>query len=338
MRIFKYFSIFLILSAIGYYLYTERSPYIVMSGKTMGTYYNIKIKSNSQNNDLHSKVKQKLEQFNKEMSVFDPESEISKINNAKAQEWVELSPEMAQVMKDAHKIYRMSNGAFDPTVGKLVDLWGFGASIPKSIPTQEEINAVLKFTGFNKIKFSEDYSRLKKMHNDTYINLSAIAKGYGTDKIAALLEEEGYKDFVVEIGGEVVARGERDEKVKGWNIGVVKPAKGKEENSYIVTLKNSAVATSGDYRNYFYVDNKKYSHTISPKTGYPVEHNLASATVFYKNCMDADAIATAVMSMGENKALKFANDNNIAVIMFVRDGEDNMQTILSEKAKKLIGE
>lgn len=338
MRIFKYFSIFLILTAIGYYLFVEKSPYTVMSGQTMGTYYNIKLKSSGKDNDLHTKIKQRLEQINKEMSVFDPQSEISKINNAKAGEWVELSPEMAQVMKDAYQAYKLSNGAFDPTVGKLVDLWGFGAGTPKTVPTKEEINNVLKYTGFDKIKFADNYSRLKKTHDDTYINLSAIAKGYGTDKIAELLEAEGFRDFVVEIGGEVVARGQRDDEVKGWNIGVVKPSKGQEENSYIITLKNSAVATSGDYRNYFYVDNKKYSHTISPKTGYPVEHNLASATVFYNNCMDADAIATSIMSMGEKKALKFANDNKIAVIMFVRDGDENMQTILSEKAKKLVGE
>lgn len=338
MRVFKYFSIFLILSSVGYYLFIEHSPYIVMSGKTMGTYYNIKIRTDKENNILHGKVKQKLEDINSEMSVFDPQSEISKINDAPADVWIDLSPEMSDVMRDAYKIYKLSNGAFDPTVGRLVDLWGFGVSIPKTVPTKEEIATILKSTGFDKIKFADNYSRLKKTDKDTYINLSAIAKGYGTDQIAALLEAEGYKNFVVEIGGEVVARGTRDDYAKGWKIGVVKPSKSQEENSYVVTLKNSAVATSGDYQNYFYVDNKKYSHTISPKTGYPVEHNLASATVFYENCMDADAIATAIMSMGENKALKFANDNNLAVIMFIRDGEENIQTILSTKAKKIVGE
>lgn len=337
MRFIRNFSMLFIVLLVGWYLYAGQKTYQIISGQTMGTYYNIKIRSDSENNTLPSKIKQKLEDINREMSVFDSQSEISKINNAKAGEWIELSQPMAVVMKDAAKIWRLSGGAFDPTVGKLVDLWGFGAGTPKKMPTKEEIKAVLKYTGFEKIKFANNYSRLKKSYDDTYINLSAIAKGYGVDQIAKLLEDEGYTDFVVEIGGEVVARGKRSSEDKGWKVGVVKPTEA-EENAYIVNLQNLAVATSGDYRNYYYTGDKKYSHTISPKNGYPVEHNLASVTVFNKNCMEADAVATAVMSMGEKKALKFANDNQLAIIMFVRDKEDNLQTIISEKAKKIVGE
>lgn len=195
---------------------------------------------------------------------------------------------------------------------------------------------MLKYTGFDKLKFADGYSRVKKSNDNIYINLSAIAKGYGVDRIAKLLEDEGYTDFVVEIGGEVVARGSRSEEEKGWKIGVVKPAE-TPETAFVADLRNAAVATSGDYRNYYYKDGKKYSHTISPKSGYPVEHNLASVTVFDDNCMDADALATAAMSMGETKALKFAADNNLALVMFVREEDGSLKTLVSDKARKILG-
>lgn len=337
MRFLRWFSIFFIIGFIGWYFFSGANPYQTMSGQTMGTYYNIKVRASRENNMLHKKIKQKLEDINKSMSVFDPDSEISKINDAPAGQWIELSAGMAGLMKDAAKIWRISGGSFDPTVGKLVDLWGFGTHIPKSTPSAEEIKNVLKYTGFDKLKFADNYTRLQKKYTETYINLSAIAKGYGTDQVAKLLEEEGYKDYIVEIGGEVVARGNRSDEEKGWKVGVVEPNE-TGGTAYVVSLKNSAVATSGDYRNYYYKDGKKYSHTISPKTGYPVEYNLTSATVFNDSCMEADAVATAVMSMGESKALKFANDNNLSVIMFVKDRNDNMKTLVSNRAKKIIGE
>ena len=179
---------------------------------------------------------------------------------------------------------------------------------------------------------------LSKKNKEIQINLSAIAKGYAVDRISKMLENKGYNNFIVEIGGEVRVKGNRAKKEKGWNIGVARP----EENSvtsyeYVIKLKNMSVATSGDYRNYFYIDDKKYSHTIDPKTGYPVEHSLSSVTVFDEECTKADALATGIMSMGEKKGLSFANNYNIPVIMFVQT-EDGFRTILSNKAKKMIDE
>ena len=336
MRLFKYISIFIILCGLFFYFETRQDNYVVLSGKTMGTYYNIKIRTKIKHNMLNKKVQEELELINQQMSVFDNSSELSLINQNIQNEWQPLSPEMSEVMKKAYDVYLKSNGSFDPTVGKLVDLWGFGAGTPKNKPSEEEIKKVLAYTGFNKVKFKDNFTRLKKTQPDIYINLSAIAKGYGVQRIAEMLSEIGYKDFVVEIGGEVVARGRRDELTDGWNVAVSKPTAEGVETAFVVTLKNSAVATSGDYRNFFIIDNKRYSHTISPKTGYPSQHNIASATVFHKNCTLADAYATALMEMGENKALEFANQNGLSVILFIRDTNDNIKTLISNEAEKLI--
>lgn len=336
MRFLKYFSIFLIIAGIIFYLGMNTRKYQVMSGKTMGTYYNIKIKTPKENNLLHNTIKAELQRINEQMSVFDSTSEISLINRSESTGWIDMSPELSEVMKEAYAVYKESNGAFDPTVGKLIDLWGFGVTSTKSIPSEEEINEVMKYTGFDKIKFNHNFTQLKKLNPNVYINLSALAKGYGVDRIAGMLSKIGYKDYVVEIGGEVVTSGKRDEYTNGWNIGVSKPNDRNSENAFIVTLKDYAVATSGDYRNFFEYEGKRYSHTISPQNGYPVEHNLASATVFNKQCMVADAYATALMSMGEEKGLRFANRNKLAAILFVRDSNNNIVALVSNEAKKLL--
>lgn len=337
MRILRNFSILLISGGLIWFFYNSGTPYQTISGETMGTYYNIKIRTPKENNMLPQKIKQRLDEVSQKMSVFAPDSEINKINQAKANEWIDLSAEMSLVLQDAHKIWKLSNGNFDPTVGKLVDLWGFGVSKPPNTPTKEQIKDVLKYTGFDKLSFNKDYTRVKKKHDNTYLNLSAIAKGYGVDSIVRLLEENGYKDFVVEIGGEVAGKGNRSEDEKGWKIGVIRPDD-THENAYIIPLKNYAVATSGDYRNFYYKEGQKYAHTISPQTGFPVKHGLTSVTALSKNCMDADALATAAMAMGEDKALAFANNNNLAMIMFVRQDNGDLKALISEKAKKLLGE
>ena len=273
------------------------------------------------------------------MSVFDLTSEISEINKAEANQWIELSEDMQFLLKNSHKIYQMSNGAFDPTTGKLIDLWGFGTTGKiKKIPNEEDIANMLKTTGFDKIQFNKDYSQLKKQDKDIMINLSAIAKGYGVDRLAKLLKSLEYTDFIIEVGGEVVASGNKSKEIKGWNVGVVKPSETTNENAFIVTLKDYAVATSGDYRNFFYIGEEKYSHTIDPKTGYPAKNNLLSVTVFHESCMIADGLATAIMSMGEEKGLNFANNNKLAVIMFVKTEDNQIKNIVSQKAQKLIGQ
>ena len=336
-RLLKYlFFLAAAVTAVVYYIRT-RQPYQVMSGETMNTYYRIKIRTDKENNLLHNAIRDELQRINKEMSVFDSSSEISSINNDDSGEWIDLSPEMSEVLKDARKTYVESNGNFDPTVGKLVDLWGFGTTrSSKRVPSDKKIKEALKSTGFDKLRFNGNYTRVKKSIPDVKLNLSALAKGYAVDRVAALLDDNGHTDYIVEIGGEVKARGNRSEESKGWNVAVVEPNTQNYENAYVLGLKDFAVATSGDYRNFFYYNDKRYSHTISPKTGYPVEHSLTSATVSHKSCMHADALATAIMAMGERKGPNFANENNLAVVLFVREDNNAFRALLSDEAQKLL--
>ena len=337
MKLIKYFSIAIALWAVILFLTQNKSDYQILSGETMGTTYNIKIRSNKNDNMLHNRVKQKLIEINQTMSVFEKDSEVNRINDAPADEWIELSDEMASILKAAHAIYKKTDGAFDPTIGKLVDIWGFGIVKTEKIPLQEEIDEVLSYSGFNRIKFSSDYKKLKKDDGRTHLNLSAIAKGYGVDEIAKLLENEGYKNFLVEIGGEISAKGNRAKSESGWNIGIMDPTNN-AQNIAVATLKNSAVATSGDYFNYIHTDDAVYSHTISMKDGRPVRSNLTSVTVFGDNCRDADGYATSFMVMGAKKALAFANRHNLEAIFFVKDESGKINAEASNKAKKILGQ
>ncbi len=336
MRIIKYFVLFAVVATAVWYFVGHKKEYQIISGETFGTYYTIKIRSSADNTHLQKKIKEEFEKINSQMSVFDINSELSNINKEIEGQWIVLSPEMSFLMKNAYQIYRQSNGAFDPTIGKLIDLWGFGTTgSTDKTPNPEDISLLLKTTGFDKVSFDAQYEKMRKNSADTVINLSALAKGYGVDRIAALLKEQGLKNFVIEVGGEVYASGKKSDAVDGWNIGVVNPQNTNEINAYVVKLKNFAAATSGDYRNFFYVDGKKYSHTIDPKTGYPAENNLASVTVFDKSCMRADAMATAIMSMGEKKSYNFIKQNNLPVVLFIKDESGNLQSWVSDAAKKL---
>ncbi len=338
-RLLKYAFMLLVAAAAVLYYMRFRQPYQIMSGETMNTYYRIKIRTDKENNLLHNAVKDELQQLNHEMSVFENSSEISQINSDDSGDWLDLSPEMSEVLKNAYQTYIESNGYFDPTVGKLIDLWGFGNSRKtKKIPHDEQISEALKTVGFNKLLFNPDVTQIKKAIPEVKINLSAIAKGYGVDRIAKLLDNFGYTDYIVDIGGEVKTRGSRTANGKGWNVAVAMPNSPNNENAYVVGLKDYAVATSGDYRNFFYYKEKRYSHTISPKDGYPVEHNLASVTVFHPSCMRADALATAIMAMGGKNGTTFANKHNLAAILFIREEDNQFKAILSNAAKKLLGE
>lgn len=331
MRLFKYFSISLILIILVVYARSNYGPYQTMSGKIFGTYYSIKIKTDNINNGLHHKVKQTLKAVNHQMSVFDALSEVSRINKSPAGQEIQLSLEMSFLLQAAFKVHQQSKGAFDPTVGKLVNLWGFGTDKLTKIPNQTQIDEALRHTGFTKLKFANNFKSLKKTDKDVYLDLSSIAKGYGVDKVAELLENEGYHDYIVEIGGEVRASGVKNDKKDGWSLGVAKPDEQGSDNALVVDISDYAVATSGDYRNFFYQDGRRYAHTISPQDGKPVEHNLASATVFHNSCMLADAYATAIMSLGEVSGLAMANRLNLPVILFVRNS-DNSTTMLNSNA------
>jgi len=281
-----------------------------LTGKTMGTVYNIKLVSKYLNSDFLSKIRiainSSLENVNQHMSTYIADSEISRFNNHKDTTAFSISTEFSKVIKEALKVNQISSGAFDITVNPLVNLWGFGSkSEQRKMPSDKQIKNILKIIGSKHIKVIDE-NTLKKDIPELEIDLSAIAKGYGVDVVAEVLEKYNQDNFMVEIGGEVFTRGKNIENEK-WKIGIDRPqflALPGQDFQKILSISNVGLATSGDYRNYFEYDGKIYSHTINPKTGRPVTHNLASVTIVAPNCMQADALATAVLVMGVEDGLQ----------------------------------
>ncbi|MBE6452071.1 MAG: FAD:protein FMN transferase [Alphaproteobacteria bacterium] len=338
MRTSKKISIIFVISLIVI-ISIFKSPYYEYKGFIFNTYYDIRIRSFKEGQGLSHKIETVLEDINRTMSVFRSDSELSKLNQTPMYKEFELSTDLAKVLKKSQEINKLSYGYFDPSISPLIDLWGFGKKTPSPIlPSEEQISEVLKYSKFSGLIFSDDFQSVIKTDSRMELNLSAIAKGFAVDKIAELLEEEGFNDYIVEIGGEVRTSGYRNRSGTGWYVGIGVPHPDKLSNAIVLELSNMSVATSGDYRNFIEKEGIRYSHTISPVEGKPVQNKLASVSVFAPTCMEADAYATAIMSMGEDKGLQFANDNLLAVILFIHTQKDKFKTVLSSQAKKILGD
>lgn len=274
-----------------------------LRGLTMGTTYSVvlpNINEKINKNLLQVKVDSLLAQINFQMSTYIENSEISNFNSKKDTGPIDISLDFYNVIQTALKISKLSEGAFDITIMPLIRLWGFGPENKgkKSVPSIEEIKLYKKNTGISFLKSGKYY--LKKVNTELEIDLSAIAKGYAIDKIKSLFELLQLEHYLIEIGGEIICKGKNADGLL-WRIGIDNPSvnsKTKKENNLILGLSDVAVATSGDYRNYFEVNDIIYSHIIDPMTGYPVKNVIASATVVAPNCAEADAWATALLVMG----------------------------------------
>jgi thiamine biosynthesis lipoprotein len=281
------------------------------SGKTMGTTYHIKVVAGYLENTkmLKDEIDMRLDEINNSMSTFRKDSEISRFNAYQiVGKKFSISDDFYNVMTVAKKIFEETGGAWDGTVKPLVDLWGFGKFENKNaIPEKSRIAALLANIGFNHIEINADHYLVKQKTPIT-LDLASIAKGYGVDQVAALIRANDIHDFLVEIGGEVFASGLRRDRKK-WRIGINKP----QENAPIdqvykvVDLKDKGFATSGDYRNYFEVNKKRFSHVINPKNGYPVDNGVVSVSIIAPTCTFADGLATAVMVLGHKKGIDLVN-------------------------------
>ena len=288
---------------------------VVIHGSTMGTTYNVKIVGNVDADSMRQQIDVRLQRINDLMSTYLGNSELSQFNKTAPGEVVKLSDETVQVLLMARKIFEMSGGKFDVTVGPLVNLWGFGPELGDQIvPGKEEIKAAMSQVGMKRLKL-ENGTVVKTA--ETYVDLSAIAKGFGVDEIASLLESKGFENYLVEIGGELRASGLNDRR-KPWKIAVERPDVFQRVPYKTIDLVDMGMATSGDYRNYFEVDGKRYSHAIDPTTGYPITHNVASVTVLAKETAMADGLATAINVMGAESGLALAEDYNLAVLVIVK--------------------
>lgn len=280
---------------------------VLISGKTMGTTYSIKVVAHDLKPlaVLKDEINARLDAINQSMSTYRPDSEISKFNAWTQSGRFELSDDFMHVANVAARLYRLSGGAWDATVMPLVKLWGFsGGKELKQIPSKEQVGSLLNQVGFSGIEFSGPRG-LKKRNTKLSLDFASIAKGYGVDQIAALLRSRGFENFLVEIGGEVYAAGHKKNGAR-WRVGINFPDKDASFNEVyrVVALQDRALATSGDYRNFFQIDGRVFSHVIDPRTGYPVDNRVVSASVISSDCTFADGLATAVMVMGPQAGLE----------------------------------
>lgn len=280
---------------------------------------------------LKAAVVDALETVNRLMSTYRPDSDVSRFNSFESTDWLACDEETATVVARSLEISRQTDGAFDITVGPAVNAWKFGPDKSKFKPLKPDQIAELKrIVGFQRVLVRKAPPALKKAYPDLQIDLSAIAKGYAVDRAARSIISLGYDRLMVEVGGEVVAFGER---AGGgpWIVGVEQPAPAQKQMVLRkLKLDNAAVATSGDYRNFYEVAGKRYSHTINPKTCRPVNHELATASIIAADCMTADALATAVMVMGAEKAHAFAEKNGISLLTFQRTEDQLVQSLTGD--------
>jgi FAD:protein FMN transferase len=298
----------------------------MLSGRTMGTTYSIKVAPKGNIPSLlkiSKEVERVLAEVNLQMSTYIPDSEISRFNASESTEWFAVSPETASVVQMAQDISAASNGAFDVTVGPLVDLWGFGATGKVSTPpSSEQVAEVIEVVGFQKLEYRLDPPALRKQVPRLQVDLSAIAKGHGVDRVAERLFAIGVNHFFVEVGGEVRTSGTKMDGQR-WRVGIEEataelPSGDARPIYQVLELSAQALATSGNYRNYFEANGRRYAHTLDPRTGVPAEVEIASASVVAESCALADGVATAMMCVGYKAGLELAEQNGWAVLLMIR--------------------
>jgi thiamine biosynthesis lipoprotein len=306
-------------------------PVLALDGRTMGTAWSLRIAAPPPGLDaeaLEAAIVDRLAAINALMSTYDPDSQLSRFNEAPPDVWFEVDPELLEVVQVAAELSEASEGAFDVTVGPLVNLWGFGPGATPGadeVPTDAAVAAALARTGWRRLEVRAEPPALRKSGR-LYVDLSAIAKGYGVDEIASLVAAAGAERFLAEIGGELLARGTNARGVP-WQVGIEVPdATRRGLAREAIGLDDDAVATSGDYRNFFTVEGVRYSHTIDPTTGRPVTHDVASVTVVHPSAMWADGWATTLNVLGAERGLEIADERDLPVSFILYRGEDLEET------------
>lgn len=327
-------ALFLAALVIGTYFVLNRSQYREATGRIFGTTYHIKY---SATHDLSSDIEATLREVDAALSMFNDSSTLSRFNRGE-----KYSPNAMfdEVVTLALQVSEQTDGAFDITVAPLVNAWGFGFKNRDNV-TDQQIDSIRQHVGYKHLLFDPTHTpSLTRSDPQTTLDCGAIAKGYGVQRVAKMLSEKGSMNYVVEIGGEVVVKG-KNPKEEAWSLGINKPV---EDSVYVsndlqqtIRLTDCGVATSGNYRNFYYKGGKKYAHTINPATGYPVDHSLLSATVIHKSCALADAYATSFMVMGLEAAKRFVESrNDLHVYLIYADENGNLQTWQSRGFEKFI--
>ena len=312
--------------------HNRTQPYYTINGLIFGTVYNITYQYDG---DLKVEIDEELKRFDGSLSPFNETATMTRINRNE-----DIVPDtfFTNVFRRSMEISKETDGAFDITVAPLANAWGFGFK-KGAFPDSAMIDSLLDITGYTKVTLSNE-GKVVKQDERMMLSCSAVAKWYAVDVIAQFLAKKGIKNFMVDIGGEIVAQGENQKKDL-WRIGINKPVDDSlsinQELQTVLNVTGVGIATSGNYRNFYYKDGKKYAHTIDPRTGYPVQHNILSATVIAKDCMSADAYATAFMVMGLEEAERFADAHpDIDACFIYTDEKGELQTYYTKGMKRFI--
>jgi len=325
MTIWRYRRLLVLLGSVwllsGCQSGTPQRALTELHGATMGTSYTVKLvelAGELEAAEIQAEIDVILENINRQMSTYLEDSELSRFNRSASIDWTDVSPQLAEVLKQAQQLSALTNGAFDVTVGPLVNVWGFGpAPGEDEMPAEQTIRDAMGRVGYQALQVRRSPPAVRKDRPDLYVDLSAIGMGYAVDAVAEYLQALAVDDYMVEIGGEIRARG-RNARDTLWRIAIEKPSTGSRVLHTIIELDDVGIATSGDYRNYFEQAGRRYSHTIDPATGRPVTHRLASVTVADPSAMRADALATALMVLGPEAGYRFAEKHELAAFFIVK--------------------
>lgn len=321
-RIISFAFLLALIAATSFIL--NRSEYRTSEGRIFGTTYHIKYAAT---HDLSEDITATLQEVDAALSMFNDTSTLSRFNRG---EDYTPNPLFDEVVSWGLEVSRETDGAFDMTVAPLVNLWGFGFKNRNNV-TETQIDSIRQYVGYEYLTYNaKSQPAIRKEKEGVSIDCGAIAKGYGVDRVARMLSEKGCTNYMVEIGGEVVVKGQNPDGKK-WTLGINKPVDDSthvnNEIQQIIRLTDCGVATSGNYRNFYYLGDRKVAHTINPATGYPVEHSLLSATVITTSCMKADAYATSFMVMGLERAQQFVEKHDkVEAYLIYSDAAGNLQT------------
>lgn len=304
--------------AVGWYRQQQPALHSI-DGWTMGATWSLRV-AGPRDLDLvtvRKNLESQLAELDRQLSGYRPDTALTRLNNAPVGEWVELPPHLGAVLRFGRQLHAETGGAFDLTVGPLVRLWGFGAAEPRStLPTDAEIATAKARTGADRLEISADGTRVRRLAAVT-VDVDAVAPGYAADVLAGWLDAHGLPDHLVEIGGEMRAGGRRPDG-GGWRVGIERPVAARGDVEQVIAVREGGIATSGDYRDYFEVAGQRYSHTLDPATGRPVAHDLASVTVIAHDGLSADGYATALMVLGPERGMAWADARRLPVFMIIR--------------------
>jgi FAD:protein FMN transferase len=313
-------------------------------GPTMGTTWNVKIAPGDRRVEgddsirIDRRIRDDLARINLLMSTWDPESELSRFNRHTGPEAFPVSPETFDVFQWSIEMAALTEGALDVTVAPLVEAWGFGAAPEEgtTAPDPETLERLRQATGVHLLELDPERRAIRKLRPEVRVDFSSIAPGYAADRLGAILADEfGFTDFLVDVGGELVARG-RNEQGQPWQVAVERPDVRGRSVARIVPVTNAAIATSGDYRNYREVDGERVSHILDPRTGRPVTHRLASVTIVDDLAVRADALATALMVLGPEEGMALAERIDLAALLLVRNERGGFEEQMSARFEELV--